>query len=91
MYEFIAYLQKHDFSIFLPNENFCIVFHTLLGSHRYDDLKILADFIQNNRESEIVKWRPQIYEKFDFLITNDECDEISSIYSEYHYTNLHKY
>ena len=86
MEDFIVYLQKNDFSIYLPDANFNTVFHTLLGSHRYDDLKFLADFIQNNRESEIVKFRKQIAETFAIVMGYDECeldyDEISSIYSE---------
>ena len=32
MNEFVAYLQKHNFSIFLPNKNFRTVFHMLHGS-----------------------------------------------------------
>ena len=85
--EFLNYRDEHNFSVFLPNENFFTVFHILLSGSRSSLLKKFRQYIEL-KEAEDTSFEKNVFffiEKFKTNVQEDtlpfERDSIIEIYS----------
>jgi hypothetical protein len=84
--EFLNYIDEHNLSVFLPNENFFTVFHIVLSGSRSSLLKKFRQYIELN-EAENTSFEKNVFliEKFKTNVQEDtlpfERDSIIKIYS----------